>query len=95
MTAACDDGGGDARACCSSAAFWPAAQRIRAAIDADLGTPFLGTRPCCCTATRRTYLDRVEPNWRGAWATDGGGVLTTQGVHYVDLLQWSWASASR
>src|SRR5699024_4912858 len=26
--------------------------------------------------------------WRGTWATDGGGVLMTQAIHYVDLLQW-------
>jgi predicted dehydrogenase len=25
--------------------------------------------------------------WRGTWAA-GGGVFTTQGVHYIDLLQW-------
>ena len=27
-------------------------------------------------------------NWKGTWALDGGGSLSNQGVHTVDLLQW-------
>jgi UDP-N-acetyl-2-amino-2-deoxyglucuronate dehydrogenase len=66
--------------------FWPAAQRIRAAIDdGTLGTPFLGH--AAVLLHRDTSYYTADP-WRGTWATDGGGVLTTQGVHYVDLLQW-------
>jgi predicted dehydrogenase len=26
--------------------------------------------------------------WRGRWATEGGGVLMTQVIHHIDLLQW-------
>lgn len=26
--------------------------------------------------------------WRGAWATEGGGVLINQAIHMLDLLQW-------
>ena len=26
--------------------------------------------------------------WRGKWATEGGGVLINQAIHTVDLLQW-------
>ena len=26
--------------------------------------------------------------WRGRWATEGGGVLINQAIHTVDLLQW-------
>ncbi len=26
--------------------------------------------------------------WRGAWATEGGGVLINQAIHTLDLLQW-------
>ena len=66
--------------------FWPAAQRIRAAIDdGTLGTPFLGH--AAVLLHRDTSYYTADP-WRGTWATDGGGVLTTQGVHNVDLLQW-------
>ena len=66
--------------------FWPAAQRIRAAIDdGTLGTPFLGHAAVLLHRDPSYYT--ADP-WRGTWATDGGGVLMTQGVHYVDLLQW-------
>lgn len=66
--------------------LWPAAQRIRAALDdGSLGDPILA---------RIEVLLHREPSyftatpWRGNWATDGGGVLMTQAIHYVDLLQW-------
>jgi predicted dehydrogenase len=66
--------------------FWPAAQRIRAAIDdGTLGPPFLGHASVLLHRDPSYYT--ADP-WRGTWATDGGGVLTTQGVHYIDLLQW-------
>lgn len=66
--------------------FWDAAQRIRQAIDTDeLGTPMLGH--CQILLNRGAdYYSSAE--WRGTWAADGGGVLMTQGIHYIDLLQW-------
>ena len=36
----------------------------------------------------------AEP-WRGRWATEGGGVLMTQAIHHVDLLQWFMGPATR
>ena len=27
-------------------------------------------------------------DWRGRWATAGGGVLMNQAIHTLDLLQW-------
>jgi len=66
--------------------FWPAAQRIRTAVDdGTLGTPFLGH--AAVLLHRDTSYYTADP-WRGRWDTDGGGALTTQGVHYLDLLQW-------
>ena len=66
--------------------FWPAAQRIRAAIDdGTVGQPFLGHAAVLLHRDASYY---TADAWRGTWAADGGGVLTTQGVHYVDLLQW-------
>ena len=66
--------------------FWPAARRIRAAIDdGTLGTPFLGHAAVLLHRDSSYYT--ADP-WRGRWDTDGGGALTTQGVHYLDLLQW-------
>lgn len=33
--------------------------------------------------------------WRGKWATDGGGCLMNQGVHYVDIFRWLMGDAKR
>ena len=66
--------------------FWPAAQRIRTAIDdGKLGRITHGE----C----RVYIWRPEAYfaadaWRGKWATEGGGALMNQAVHAIDLLQW-------
>lgn len=66
--------------------FWEGARNIRAAIDdGRLGTPMLGH--CRVLLHRgRDYYDAAA--WRGTWAADGGGVLMTQAIHYIDLLQW-------
>jgi len=66
--------------------FWPAAQRIRAAIDdGTLGRPILGQ---CSVMLHRDSEYYSRDAWRGTWASDGGGVLMTQAIHYIDLLQW-------
>lgn len=66
--------------------FWPAAQALRTAIDdGTLGTPVMGQAQVMLHREPEYYsADR----WRGTWATDGGGVLMTQAIHYIDLLQW-------
>ena len=65
--------------------FWPAAQRIRQALDdGTLGTPIIGT---CAVRLGRDADYYAEP-WRGRWDTEGGGVMINQGIHYLDLLQW-------
>ena len=66
--------------------FWPAAQRIRAAIDdGTLGRPIMGQ---CSVMLHRESEYYSRDAWRGTWAGDGGGVLMTQAIHYIDLLQW-------
>lgn len=66
--------------------WWPAAQRIRAAIDEGaLGTPMLGRVQ---VLLHRDHAYYSATPWRGTWAADGGGVLMTQAIHYLDLLQW-------
>jgi predicted dehydrogenase len=66
--------------------FWPAAQRIRAAIDdGTLGRPIMGQ---CSVMLHREPDYYSRDAWRGTWANDGGGVLMTQAIHYIDLLQW-------
>lgn len=72
--------------------FWPAAQRIRAAIDdGTLGQPILGH---CSVLLHREYEYYSADAWRGMWATDGGGVLMTQAIHFIDLLQWFMGPAT-
>ncbi len=34
----------------------------------------------------KKYYDSAD--WRGKWATEGGGVLINQAIHTLDLLQW-------
>lgn len=66
--------------------FWPAAQRLRAAIDdGRIGPPILGE--VSVLLHRPTSYYAADP-WRGRWDSDGGGVLMTQAIHQVDLLCW-------
>lgn len=85
MVAACEDAGVELTVLFQRR-FWPAAQEIRAAVDdGPLRDPILGQ---CSVMLHRdpSYYSRDE--WRGTWRTDGGGVLMTQAIHYIDLLQW-------
>ncbi len=66
--------------------FWPAARRIREAIDAGrLGTVTLGE--CSVRIWRPREYFASDP-WRGKWATEGGGVLMNQAVHAIDQFLW-------
>lgn len=66
--------------------FWPATQRIRRAIDdGSLGRPILGEASVILHRPSSYY---AQDAWRGSWETDGGGVLMTQAIHQIDLLQW-------
>lgn len=66
--------------------FWPAAQRIRAAIDdGRLGRPVLGEVSVLLHRPADYY---AADAWRGSWETDGGGVLMTQAIHQIDMLHW-------
>lgn len=66
--------------------FWPAARKLRDAIDdGRIGQPILGS---CSILLHRDSAYYGSAAWRGTWETDGGGVLMTQGIHYIDLLQW-------
>jgi UDP-N-acetyl-2-amino-2-deoxyglucuronate dehydrogenase len=72
--------------------FWPSAARIRAAIDdGRLGTPISGG---VVARLNRDAAYYAEP-WRGRRATEGGGVLITQAIHHIDLLQWFMGPARR
>ncbi|MGW9405220.1 Gfo/Idh/MocA family protein [Arthrobacter sp. NPDC055585] len=72
--------------------FWPAAAALRAAIDdGTLGQPVMGQVSVLLQRDPEYY--RADA-WRGTWANDGGGVLMTQAIHYIDLLQWFMGEVS-
>jgi UDP-N-acetyl-2-amino-2-deoxyglucuronate dehydrogenase len=72
--------------------FWPAATRIRQAIDSGrFGPPITGG---VIARFNRDAAYYAEP-WRGTWAAEGGGVLMTQAIHHIDLLQWFLGPAIR
>lgn len=85
MVEACEDAGVQFGALFQRR-FWPASQQIRAAIDdGTLGRPIMAQ---CSVMLHRApdYYNRDA--WRGTWENDGGGVLMSQAVHQIDLLQW-------
>lgn len=63
--------------------FWPAAQQLKALSDAQ--GAILGS---CDVYLHREHAYYTKDAWRGTWQADGGGVLMTQAIHYIDLLQW-------
>ena len=68
--------------------YWPAAQRLREAIDEGrLGKVVQGE---CIVHFSRTlgYFSKERSPWRGRWDTEGGGVTVNQGIHAVDMFQW-------
>lgn len=84
MVRACDEAG-IVFGCVFQRRLWPAAQRIRSAIDDGcLGRPILARVEVLLHRDADYYT--ASP-WRGTWTSDGGGVLMTQAIHYVDLLQ--------
>jgi len=66
--------------------WFPAAQRVRQAIDSGrLGRPILGSLEVRWLRTREYY---ARDPWRGRWDTEGGGCLVNQAVHAIDWLLW-------
>ena len=50
-----------------------------------------GKNSLCATASVTWHRDAAyyrSGDWRGKWATEGGGVLINQALHTLDLVQW-------
>jgi UDP-N-acetyl-2-amino-2-deoxyglucuronate dehydrogenase len=85
MVAACDEAGVQLGVLFQRR-FWPASQKIRAAIaDGTLGRAIMAQ---CSVMLHRAPEYYNRDAWRGTWENDGGGVLMSQAVHQIDLLQW-------
>ena len=67
--------------------WYPAAQRIRKAIDdGKLGDKIVMGESYCEMWRDEAYYKRDA--WRGRWDTEGGGVMTNQSPHNIDFLLW-------
>ena len=67
--------------------WFPAAQRVRRAIDAGK----LGPRLLLGESVTEMWRDEAyyrHDAWRGHWDTEGGGVLMNQAPHNIDFLLW-------
>lgn len=85
MVAACEDAGVQLGVLFQRR-FWPASQKIRTAIDdGTLGKAIMAQ---CSVMLHRAPEYYNRDAWRGTWESDGGGVLMSQAVHQIDLLQW-------
>jgi UDP-N-acetyl-2-amino-2-deoxyglucuronate dehydrogenase len=74
-------------ACIFQRRFWPAAQRLRRAIDEGKLGERLVMGDCIVKWCRTAEYYQADP-WRGRWDTEGGGVLVNQAVHAIDMYQW-------
>ncbi len=67
--------------------FNPAMRQLRTALEAGrFGDLVLGDAIIKWYRTQQYY---DSAGWRGTYRFDGGGALMNQGVHYIDLLQWT------
>ena len=64
----------------------PATQALKAIIASGAPGRFLGARANVCWHREAPYY--TESGWRGALATEGGGVLINQAIHTLDLLSY-------
>ena len=88
--AACD-AAGVKLAVCYQNRYNAASQALRRAVDAGRFGRLL--------LAGITFQNRKSPDyytrddWHGRWATEGGGCLTTQAIHTMDLMQWLMGDA--
>lgn len=67
--------------------FEPINRRIRETIQEGRLGPLIGVHATVNWWRSQTYF--TSPGmWKGTWWGDGGGSLSNQGVHTVDLIQW-------
>jgi UDP-N-acetyl-2-amino-2-deoxyglucuronate dehydrogenase len=63
----------------------PASQCVRSFIDSGELGKLICMKGLVTWSRGAKYY---ESDWKGRWATEGGGVLINQSIHTLDLLQW-------
>jgi predicted dehydrogenase len=93
MIAACREAGVDL-AVIFQTRFSRDALRLKRAVEHGLlGRPVLGSATIPWHRTPEYYA--ASGGWRGTRALDGGGALMNQGIHTIDLLQWTLGPVAR
>lgn len=73
-------------ACMFQRRFFPAALRIKEAIDGGRLGETMTAEVVAHLSRDQAYFDQVP--WRGTWEGEGGGALMNQTIHMIDMLQW-------
>ncbi|TRM81195.1 gfo/Idh/MocA family oxidoreductase, partial [Sulfolobus sp. A20-N-F6] len=70
--------------------YSPDIKRVRYELIEKLGKVYLLEAELKWYRDEKEYYkkDEIARSWRGMWNTEGGGVLTNQGIHTIDLLLW-------
>ena len=88
--AACD-AAGVKLAVCYQNRYNAASQALRRAVDAGRFGRLLQAAITFQNRKAPDYYTRDD--WHGRWDTEGGGCLTTQAIHTMDLMQWLMGGA--
>jgi UDP-N-acetyl-2-amino-2-deoxyglucuronate dehydrogenase len=67
--------------------FEPLYRRLKETIESGRMGRLVGVHGAVHWYRAQSYFN-CPGMWKGTWALDGGGSLSNQGVHTVDLLQW-------
>ncbi len=70
--------------------FSPLTRKMKEAIESGRLGKLVGVHANVHWWRGQGYYDSDEPvlAWKGTWGLDGGGSMSNQGVHTVDLVQW-------
>lgn len=66
--------------------FVPAAERMHSAVIRGRLGRVVAAECRAHLGRDRTYYE--QDDWRGTWVGEGGGVLLTMAIHYIDLMNW-------